>query len=146
MRNGLKVITLGIMSLALSGCLDVEDLVEAEIASRNDTQFSQTIGITTKNGSGELIQQSFTSGGVAAGISRVCLTNRTGGNRALGHQVSGINPLATPPGGRSCANFSSAQRVTFLPYTNSDPATPAKTLVYGMSAFDGGTLDLVWSN
>jgi hypothetical protein len=46
-----------------------------------------------------------------------------------------------PPGD---TNFPSNARVTFLPYTNNDPAKPAKTLVYSLSAYAGGLPRLTW--
>ena len=107
--------------------------------------YDRTIGVTTANGSSEKIVQTFTAGAVAADKTRVCLANRTLGHRAMTHNFTPpINPLATDPGQSSCANFPSNARVRFKPYTNTDPAKPAKALIYSLSRYDGGVLTLRW--
>jgi hypothetical protein len=114
-------------------------------ASTPSEEYIQTIGITTHIGSGENLVQTYKPNVTRPDITRVCLNNQKGGQRSLAHDFGrSINTLSAQPGGQSCANFPSNARVTFTPYTNRDPATPAKTLVYSLSAYAGGILRLTW--
>jgi len=125
-------------------CLDGDQFVTPDPIRAPVDEYVQTIRITTRNGSTERLVQSFRRHSVRPGLTRVCLINHKGGLRSLVHGVSNINPLRAQSRGSTCANFPSNARVTFVPYTNSDRARPAKKLVYSLSRYDGGMLNLSW--
>ena len=109
------------------------------------SQYSQTIGITTANGSIETLTQSFTPNAAAANVTRICVLNLKNGERMLTHNFTPpINSLRMGAGGTSCANFPANSRVNFQLFAAGRPATPDKTLTYSTTALAGGRLDLVW--
>ncbi|MCB1409027.1 MAG: hypothetical protein KDK22_05565 [Rhodobacteraceae bacterium] len=125
-------------------CLDDTDLVSTDPAELPKDQYVQTINITTVNGNVEKLVQSIRPGAVKPGVTRICLVNEKGGTRILAHDIANINPMIARPGQSSCANFPSNARVQFKAYTNTDPAKPAKALIYSLSRYDGGVLTLRW--
>lgn len=125
-------------------CLDDTDLVSTNPTELPKDEYVQTINITTVNGSVEKLVQSIRPQAVKPGVTRICLVNEKGGPRILAHDIANIHPMIARPGQSSCANFPSNARVRFKPYTNTDPAKPAKALTYSLARYDGGVLTLRW--
>ena len=109
------------------------------------TQYNQTIGITTANGSRESITQSFSPNVAEANVTRICVVNHTKGERILRHNFTPpINPIRLGGGGSDCANFPANSRVGFRLFAAGRSAIPDKAMTYSTTALAGGRLDLVW--
>lgn len=130
----------GSFAIALAGCV-----VPGGGIVLPSSPYDQTIGLTTATGARETLTQTFSANAAAANVTRICLTNNTGGPRTLTHNfMPQINPLDLAPGGRNCANFPANNRVIFTALAAGRPVTPDRALSYSTTILAGGLLDLVW--
>lgn len=104
-------------------------------------KFIQTIRYRSSGNRGA-VQHSKVDGGARPGITRICLVNRTQRHKLITHGVGGINPLRAPPGGRSCANFSSRIRLNF---GFQDFRTVVKRDAMNLSAYAGDIVTFEWT-
>ncbi|SEV96332.1 hypothetical protein SAMN04488515_0425 [Cognatiyoonia koreensis] len=118
--------------------------------SGNTDRFAQTVNFTRAGQNVGRFAQSFQPGVGRAGLSRLCFRNNGTTPVTLAHDSPGINPMATQPGGQSCANFPANARVNFtlieLLGVFPQPAQADRPFVYAMAPFDGGLLQLDWRN
>lgn len=103
----------------------------------------QTLHVTSTRGNSEMHQFYRENTGSPA-RTRVCVVNFGDVPRAFTHTVPGIRALVAPPGGRSCANFSSQSRVAFGLVDGTEPAQANKAMVMSLGAFAGGTVRFFW--
>jgi hypothetical protein len=101
--------------------------------------------ITTRNNTREKMVQRFFTDQVAPQHFRICLINKTGGERMLTHKFGPtINPLRAASGSRTCANFPAISQVEFEVYTGDTRVHVDKVLRWPANSGSGGRMDLVW--
>ncbi|MEZ5459952.1 MAG: MAC/perforin domain-containing protein [Steroidobacteraceae bacterium] len=108
--------------------------------------FDQVITITTANNTRETLRQTFRANAVDRGIVRICVTNRTGGERLLAHNFQPrINPFRLAArGGSNCANFPANSRVTFELFAAGRRVQTDRRMSYDTRLLAGGRMELVW--
>lgn len=108
--------------------------------------FDQVIAVTTANNTRESIRQTFRANAVDRGIVRICVTNRTGGERLLTHDFQPrINPFRLAArGGSNCANFPANSRVTFELFAAGRKVRTDRRMSYDTGRLAGGRMELVW--
>lgn len=149
MKLLIKAILITVCGTALSGCLATD--IAPGGGGGTDTsasQYNQTISFKRAAGGSGTLRQTLQPGAGTANKARICFINNGPNLTTLTHGVAGINPLSAAPGGKSCANFDAASRVSFtlsetvgfLPL----PGSPDRNFAYSMGPFEGGILSLVW--
>ena len=147
----INTLLITVCGTALSGCLDTD--IAPVGGGGTDTsarQYNQVINFTRATGGTGKLHQRLQPGTGTGTVSkaRICFFNNGPHPAALLHGVTGINPLSAAPGGKSCANFDAASRVSFTLTETVDflplPASPDRNFVYSMGPFEGGILSLVW--